>query len=71
MKTLFLLLCLALISMPCPCMAGASKAPAQEENSAIVAAIKRIAKGTIMKEREAENVSLLISPTKAIVSISF
>jgi len=57
--------------MPCPSMAGTSKTPAPKEDSSITAALRRIAKGTIMKEREAENVSILISPTKAIVSISF
>ena len=71
MKTLFLLICLILISMPCPCRAGASKTPAQDEESIVLAALKRIAKGTILTEREAGNVSLSISPTKAFVSISF
>jgi len=57
--------------MPCPCRAGASKTPAQDEESIVLAALKRIAKGTILTEREAGNVSLSISPTKAFVSISF
>ena len=71
MKTLFLLICFALFQAPCPCLAGKDKAPAPEKEPVLLAAIKRIARGAVLTDRKAENVSLSISPTKAKVSISF
>ena len=71
MKTLFLLICLTLISIPCPCMAGASETPAPKEESVMLAAIKRIAKGITLYDRRAKNLGFTIKPTKAFVSISF
>jgi len=71
MRTLFSLICLSLTLLPCTLWAEAEKRPVEKPETSVMATIQKIAKGTTVKEREAENVSLSIAPTKASISISF